>query len=229
MGKALSCGSGGVNIDFVTAGAAQILAGYTGADVDGEPVLGSISTRNDSGNVTLSTATGAQSKSYAAGHYPNAHGAAISLEEKLGTNNNGIVPTTGTQDITPSSGKVLSKVRIGAIPNQKSDSGNVTLSTATGAQSKSYAAGYYGNAHGAQIALEEKLGTNNNGITPTTSYQDITPTDGKVLSKVRIGAIPNQKSDSGNVTLTSASATKSYAAGYYANAHGATVPVYTGG
>lgn len=106
---------------------------------------------------------------------------------------------------------------------QRDDSGNVNLSAASGEQSKSYAAGYYPEAHGAQITLEEK------SVTPGTSAQNVAPTNGKVLSKVAVGAIPNQKSDSGNATLTSASATKSYAAGYYANAHGATVPVYTGG
>jgi len=36
------------------------------------------------------------------------------------------------------------------------------------------------------------------------------------------------KTDSGNTTLTPTAATKSFAAGYYANAHGATVPVYDG-
>lgn len=106
---------------------------------------------------------------------------------------------------------------------QRDDIGNVNLSAASGEQSKSYAAGYYPEAHGAQITLEEK------SVTPGTNAQNVTPTSGKVLSKVAVGAIPNQKSDSGNVALTSASATKSYAAGYYANAHGATVPVYTGG
>lgn len=121
-------------------------------------------------------------------------------------------------------GSVLSSAQgAGGTIQTKNDSGNVTLSAGSDAQSKSYPAGYYPNAHGAAITLEEK------SVTPGTSAQNVTPTSGKVLSKVAVGAIPNQKSDSGNVTLTSASATKSYAAGYYANAHGATVPVYTGG
>ena len=66
-------------------------------------------------------------------------------------------------------------------------------------------------------------------VPPLTTEQTAVNSGVFTTGVVKVGAIPNQKSDSGNVTLTSGAATKSYAAGYYANAHGATVPVYTGG
>lgn len=65
-------------------------------------------------------------------------------------------------------------------------------------------------------------------VTPSTSAQTAVAAGKYTTGAVTVAAIPHQKSDSGNVTLTSSSATKSYDAGYYANAHGATVPVYDG-
>lgn len=89
-----------------TATANDILSPKT-AYVAGTKLTGNIQTNNDSGNTSLNTTT--TSKSYSAGYYPNAHGASITLEEK------NVTPTESAQSITPTSGKVLSKVDVGAI------------------------------------------------------------------------------------------------------------------
>lgn len=87
------CG-GGVNVDFVTAGAGQIVSGYVGANADGDPVNGT-----------------------------------FEGQEKSST------PTTTAQNITPDTGKWLSKVTVGAIPNQTAG-GTVTLNSSTTSASR---------------------------------------------------------------------------------------------
>jgi len=66
--------------------------------------------------------------------------------------------------------------------------------------------------------------------TPTESAQTIRPDAGyDGLGKVEVGAISStyigseipRRTDSGNITLDGSTTSKSYAAGYYANAHGA--------
>lgn len=65
-------------------------------------------------------------------------------------------------------------------------------------------------------------------VIPSTSAQTALSAGYYTTGAITVAAIPNQKSDSGNVTLNSTTTTKSYAAGYYANAHGATVSIYNG-
>lgn len=74
------CGGGsGVLSEDLTATAGKVLAGekYMGYDTDDDIGTGTIPIKTDSGNVTLNGST--TSKSYAAGYYPNAHGAAVSV------------------------------------------------------------------------------------------------------------------------------------------------------
>ena len=54
----------------------QMLSGYT-AYASGVKYTGTITTRSDSSNITLNAST--TSKSYAAGYYPNAHGAKVTV------------------------------------------------------------------------------------------------------------------------------------------------------
>ena len=77
MGQARLIGSGGGKSDlsFVTAGAEQILKGYTGSDNEGRAVSGDIDVQSASGNVTLNDSL--QTKSYPAGFYSQAHGATV--------------------------------------------------------------------------------------------------------------------------------------------------------
>lgn len=247
-GHIFNGGGGGVASDDaeLTAYRAQVLKGYytITKDSNDEIVEGTIDTQDNSGDIILSPAQA--SVSYPAGYYPNAHGASIDLQTKS------VEASTSEVVVTPDDGKTLEKVNIaaiditvpsagqiisganvevksgdtvlssvgGTIPT-KTDSTTITLDTSTNNQSKTYVAGYYPNAHAVQISLETK------SVTPNTSAQNVTPSSGKVLSKVTVGAIPNQKTDSGNVTLNASTTSKSYAAGYYPNAHGAYVDVFT--
>lgn len=132
-----------------------------------------------------------------------------------------ITPTKNQQNVTPDSGYYgLSDVTVAPIPEQYQDVSSVnttaadvlankvfvdsvgTVTTGTmpnnGAVSKtldststSYTIpkGYHNGAGNVSIALEKK------SITPTKSIQIATPTTGKVLSKVTVGAIPDNYID----------------------------------
>ena len=133
-----------------------------------------------------------------------------------------VTPTKSQQSITPDSGYYgLSDVTVYAIPEAYQNvsdvdatagdvlankvivdsTGPVTgtmpnngaiskaLDATTGNQSYSVPAGYHNGSGTVFIVLEEKAAT------PSGSAQNIVPTDGKVLSKVVVGAIPAKYGD----------------------------------
>lgn len=156
-----------------------------------------------------------------------AGGGSYNLQAKTG-----VVPTKSTQSITPDQGYYgLSSVGIAAIPDAYQDVSAVTaaagdvLATKTfvpsggtltagtmpnnGAVSKTLdatannqtytvPAGYHNGSGTVKITLEEK------SATPSTSSQNITPTSGKVLSKVTVAAIPGNYVDASSVDAAAA-------------------------
>ena len=84
-----------------------------------------------------------------------------------------LAPKTFTNSTT--SGEVGTMVNNGAVSK--------TLDATTGNQSYTVPQGYHNGSGTVNIVLEEK------SATPTTSSQNITPTNGKVLSKVTVGAV----------------------------------------
>lgn len=139
-------------------------------------------------------------------------------------------PTKSQQNITPDSGYFgLSDVTVDAIPETYQDTSSVTATAAdvltgkvfvtaagvvtpgemvnNGAVDKtmdvtsiSYTIpkGYHSGTGKVQIILETKT------VTPTKTAQDITPTAGKVLSKVTVAAIPDKYQDVSGVTAAAA-------------------------
>lgn len=74
--------------------------------------------------------------------------------------------------------------------------GNVTQMLDTGTTSYTIPAGYHGGTGKVQIVTEEKT------VSPSTSAQSVTPTSGKVLSKVTVNAA---SSETWTLTLESGS------------------------
>lgn len=139
-------------------------------------------------------------------------------------------PTKKQQSIAPDSGYYgLSAVTVNAIPEAYQDTSSVTASAGdvltgkvfvtaagvvtpgemvnNGAVDKTLDVttitytipkGFHSGSGKVKIVLETKT------VTPTKSAQDITPTTGKVLSKVTVAAIPDKYQDVSGVTATAA-------------------------
>lgn len=208
------------NVSSVNAAAGDVLAGKVIVDSTGAAVTGTM-TNNGAVSRTLDATSNNQSYTVPQGYHNGSGSVGIVLEQKSAT------PTTSSQTITPTSGKVLSQVTVAAIPDNYADttdddavaanlledktahSYNSTTGTAVaitgtmtnrGAVSKTLDAttsnqsytvpqGYHNGSGTVNIVLEEK------STTPTGSSQNITPTSGKVLSKVTVAAIPAKYGD----------------------------------
>lgn len=139
-------------------------------------------------------------------------------------------PTKKQQNIAPDSGFYgLSGVTVAAIPEAYQDVSSVTATAAdvltgkvfvtaagvvtpgemvnNGAVDKTLDVttitytipkGYHSGSGKVKLVLETKT------VTPTKSAQDVTPTAGKVLSKVTVAAIPDKYQDVSGVTATAA-------------------------
>lgn len=148
--------------------------------------------------------------------------------EKYKTQQKSVTPTKSQQSVVPDTGNyALSSVTVAAIPAAYQDVTSVTAAagnvlagkvfvtsdgkvvtgtmTNNGAVSKTLSgtlvsytipAGYHSGSGKISITLETKT------VTPTKSAQDITPSSGKVLSKVTVAAIPDKYQDVSGVTAT---------------------------
>ena len=210
------------DVSSVTASASEVLATKVFVDSEGTVTTGTM-TNNGAVSKTLDATSNNQSYTVPSGYHNGSGTVSITLETKSAT------PTTSSQDITPSTGKVLSKVTVGAIPDTfanttdddavaanllygktahsynsstgkavaitgtMANNGAVSQTLNTTTTSYTVPAGYHNGSGTVSITTETK------SATPTTSSQDITPTSGKVLSKVTVGAIPSNYKDTTNV------------------------------
>lgn len=195
------------NVSSVTATAADVLANKVIINSKGETVTGTMA-NNGAVAKTLDATTGNQSYTIPAGYHNGNGKATVVLEEKTAT------PTKSAQDITPTTGKVLSKVTVAAIPDKYVDTSDANAAAAnilagkiayvggakvTGTMpnngdklvtldvsTETYfiPEGYHSGDGNVQILLQDKT------VTPTMSSQIVTPDDSHVLSKVTVNAIP---------------------------------------
>lgn len=212
------------NVSAVTAAAGDVLAGKVIVDATGASVTGTM-VNNGAVNKTLDASSNNQTYTVPAGYHNGSGKVKIALETKS------VTPTKSSQDITPTTGKVLSKVTVAAIPAAYQDVTNVdavagdvvsgktivaadgtevvgtmpvitaateVLDATTGNQSYTITAGKHSGSGKVQIILETKTAT------PSTSSQNITPTAGKVLSKVTVNPIPAQYGDASDTTAVAA-------------------------
>lgn len=203
------------DVSSVTASAGDVLATKVIVTSSGTVTAGTM-TNNGAITKTLDATTGNQSYTVPSGYHNGSGTVSITLENKTAT------PTTSSQDITPTNGKVLGKVTVSAIPSTYQDVSNVdatasdvlagktivtadgtevegtmtnrgavskTLDATTNNQTYTVPSGYHNGSGTVSIVLEEK------SATPSGSSQNITPTSGKVLSKVTVAAIPGKYAD----------------------------------
>lgn len=130
------------NVSAVNAAAGDVLAGKIIVDSTGASVTGTMP-NNGAVSRTLDATTGNQSYTVPAGYHNGSGAVNIVLETKSAT------PTTSSQDVTPTSGKVLSKVTVGAIP---SNYGNTTGDDAVAANIL-YGKKAHSNNNGSAVAI----------------------------------------------------------------------------
>ena len=212
------------DVTDVTATASDVLTGSAFVDSTGAVVDGTM-VNNGSVSQTLDATNGKQSYTIPQGYHDGTGNVSITLETKTAT------PTKATQTVTPTNGKVLSVVTVNPIPSDYQDvtgvtataphvlSGDVfvnaegsevtgsmtnngavskTLDATTNNQSYTVPTGYHNGSGTVQIVLETKTAT------PTTATQNITPTSGKVLSKVTVNPIPSNFANTSDATATAA-------------------------
>lgn len=215
------------NVSGVTAGAGDVLSGKVIVDATGASITGTMA-NNGAVAKTLDASANNQSYTVPAGYHSGSGKVQIALEQKTAT------PSTESQTISPTTGKVLSQVTVTAIPSEFGDTtdddavaaniligkkahsnddgdavaitgtmpnnGDVSKTLDATANNQSYAvpAGYHSGSGSVAIVLETKTAT------PTKSTQNITPTNGKVLSKVTVNSIPAEYQDVTNVDATAA-------------------------
>lgn len=152
------------DVSSVTAGAADVLANKIIVDDEGNVVPGTMP-ENGTVSKTLDATTDNQSFVIPAGHHSGSGAVNIVLETKSAT------PTTASQNITPTTGKVLSRVTVAAIPSQYGDT------TGDDAVAANLLAGTsaHSNSNGAAVLIEGSMPENGaisgsiDGLT-TTSY-----------------------------------------------------------
>lgn len=208
------------NVSSVTAGAEDVLANKIIVASDGKVVTG---TMPNNGTVEKNLDTTTIVYDIPRGYHSGEGYVKIDTEEKSAT------PSTSSQSVTPSSGKVLSKVTVNAIPAQYKDvSGTDALAVHVldgklfvsedsesrvgtmpnrGEVKKVLSAadtvweipeGYHNGEGDVQIITEERT------VTPSKSSQTITANEGKVISKVTVGAISSTWFDVSGVTAAAA-------------------------
>lgn len=193
----------------------QVLATKIYVDSTGSIITGTMA---NNGAVSQTISVASPTYTVPSGYHNGSGTVTISLEEKTAT------PTTSAQNITPTNGKVLSKVTVNAIPSQYKDTtgadavvGNVLtgkkfvnstgLVTGTmannGAVSQTLSTtstqytvpvGYHSGSGIVKIVTETK------SATPAAAAQTVYATSGKVLSAVTVNAIPSPYYNTSGVT-----------------------------
>ncbi|MDY2836225.1 MAG: hypothetical protein SOW46_13630 [Candidatus Aphodomonas sp.] len=213
------------DVSSTTAAAGNVLAGKVFVTKEGAVTTGTMA---NNGTVSKTLTPSDASYTVPAGYHSGTGKVSISVETKS------VTPAETAQDVTPTTGKVLSKVTVAAIPAKYADATDVsvtadkllkdetaigwdaaakapvavtgtmpnngtaskTLDTAT--TSYTIAKGYHSGSGKVSISVETK------SVTPAETAQDVTPTTGKVLSKVTVARIPTKYADATGMTAAAA-------------------------
>lgn len=203
------------DVSSVTAVAGDVLANKIIVTADGSVTTG---TMPNNGAVSQKLDTATTSYAVPAGYHNGSGTVSITTEAKSAT------PSKKQQTVTPTEGSVLSSVTVKAIPAEYADTSDATATAAqiltgqtayvdgekvtgtmpnnspaatvldTETASYTIPAGYHDGTGSVSLSLETK------SATPTKAQQTIEPSEGKVLSRVTVGAIPAQYVDTSSGT-----------------------------
>lgn len=208
------------DVSAVTVVEGDVRANKVFIKADGSTAAGTLA---DNGAVTKTLDATADNQSYTvpAGIHNGKGAVSIALEEKTAT------PTKKAQDITPTTGKVLSKVTVAAIPAAYQDVTSVTAVAAdvltgknivgtdgaviegtmtdNGAVAKVLDASTGNQTYTVPVGYHSGEGTvsvvlESKTATPTKAEQVISATKGKVIDKITVAAIPPAYQDVTGVT-----------------------------
>ena len=213
------------DVSSTTAGAGDVLAGKIFVTSEGTVTAGTMA---NNGAVTKTLTPSDASYTVPAGYHNGSGKVSITTETKS------VTPTESAQDVTPSTGKVLSKVTVAAIPSKYADATDVTVTadkllddeTAIGWDSTTKAPVTVTGTMPNNGAVTKTLDTTTTrytiakgyhsgsgkvsvtletkSATPSESSQTISPTAGKVLSSVTVNRIPTKYADATGMTATAA-------------------------
>ena len=169
------------DVSSVTAGAADVLATKTIVTSNGTVTAGTM-TNNGAVSKTLDATTSNQSYTVPSGYHNGSGTVQIVLEEKSAT------PSGSAQNITPTTGKVLSKVTVAAIPAKYAD----TTGDDAVAANLLYGKKAHSISSGSAVAITGSM-PNNGAVTATF--------DGLVTTSYTVPA--GYHNGSGTVSLTS--------------------------
>lgn len=203
------------DVTSVTAVAGDVLANKIIVTADGTVTTG---TMPNNGAVSQKLDTATTSYAVPAGYHNGSGTVSITTETKSAT------PSKEQQTVTPTEGSVLSSVTVKAIPTEYADTSDATATAAqiltgqtayvdgekvtgtmpnnspaatvldTETASYTIPAGYHDGTGSVSLSLETK------SATPTKAQQTIEPSEGKVLSRVTVEAIPAQYVDTSSGT-----------------------------
>jgi hypothetical protein len=175
-----------------TASSSDIVSGKT-AYVNGQKVTGNIA---DNGTVTKTLDTYTTSYTIPAGKHSGSGKVSISTQEKS------VTPSTSAHTVTPDSGKVLSKVSVGAVPSATQATPSISVDSAGKiTASATQEAGYV--AAGTKSATKQLTTKGATTITPTSSVQTAVSAGTYCTGDIKVAAAASSGAKSGTFTPTS--------------------------
>jgi hypothetical protein len=172
-----------------TASSSDIVSGKT-AYVNGQKVTGNIA---DNGTVTKTLDTSTTSYTIPAGKHSGSGKVSIATQEKS------VTPGTSAQTVTPDSGKVLSKVSVGAVASATQATPSISVDSAGKiTASATQEAGYV--AAGTKSATKQLTTKGATTITPTSSVQTAVSAGTYCTGDIKVAAASGGSAKRGTVT-----------------------------
>lgn len=182
----------GANIAGADAGAGDVLSGKKFVGAAGVVETGSMT---DNGSVSKTLDTSTTSYTIPAGKHSGSGKVQITTQEKS------VTPSTSAQTVTPDSGKVLSKVNVGAVASATQATPSISVSsggliTASATQGAGYVAA------GTKSATKQLTTKGATTITPTGSEQTAVAAGTYCTGDILVAASTGKAVYSGTVTKT---------------------------